>query len=110
MFLFDKFKAKNKKRRISNKTLFSLCIIGGSIGGLFGMYLFHHKTKKAQDKSCAFYSRTLTNLNRTIRTVFSLLPLYSVYRFIYIHSVSPARLFAVFHPIDICSSKRAISR
>ena len=45
MFLFDKFKAKNKKRRISNKTLFSLCIIGGSIGGLFGMYLFRHKTQ-----------------------------------------------------------------
>ena len=42
---FDKKKAKLDKRRIPEKTLFLLSIIGGSIGTLAGMYSFRHKTK-----------------------------------------------------------------
>ena len=41
----DKYKAKHKKWRIQEKTLFFLAIIGGSVGALYGMHLFRHKTK-----------------------------------------------------------------
>ena len=44
----DKRKAKANKRRISEKTLFILVFLGGGIGGIAGMYLFRHKTKKAR--------------------------------------------------------------
>lgn len=44
---YDKHKAKTKQWRVSEKTLFMLVIFGGSLGGLVGMYVFHHKTKKA---------------------------------------------------------------
>ncbi len=44
----DKRKAKKGKRRISEKTLFILVGLGGGIGGIFGMYLFRHKTKKTR--------------------------------------------------------------
>ena len=42
----DKYLAIKKKRRISENTLISLSIIGGSIGSILGMFFFHHKTKK----------------------------------------------------------------
>ena len=42
----DKRKAKLNHWRISEKTLFSLALMGGSIGGILGMYTFRHKTKK----------------------------------------------------------------
>ena len=45
-FGIDKWKAKAHKWRIKEATLIGLCIIGGSIGGLLGMHLFRHKTKK----------------------------------------------------------------
>lgn len=41
----DKQKAIKGKWRIKEATLFSIAIIGGSIGVLFGMYQFRHKTK-----------------------------------------------------------------
>lgn len=41
----DKAKAKARKWRISEKTLFGIAFFGGSIGTWIGMYLFHHKTK-----------------------------------------------------------------
>ena len=41
----DKQKAVKQQWRISEKTLFSLAIFGGAIGGVLGMYLFRHKTK-----------------------------------------------------------------
>lgn len=44
----DKRKAKKGKRRIAENTLFTLVFLGGSIGGIVGMYLFRHKTKKAK--------------------------------------------------------------
>ncbi|MEK4426566.1 DUF1294 domain-containing protein [Solibacillus sp. FSL K6-1523] len=40
----DKERAKNKEWRISEKTLITLAIFGGAIGGVLGMYLFRHKT------------------------------------------------------------------
>lgn len=42
----DKNKAKKGKWRISESSLFILAILGGSIGGIAGMYTFRHKTKK----------------------------------------------------------------
>lgn len=41
----DKKKAINHKYRISEKTLFTIAIIGGSLGSILGMKKFHHKTK-----------------------------------------------------------------
>ena len=43
---YDKHQAKKDRWRISEKTLFILALIGGSIGGIAGMYTFKHKTKK----------------------------------------------------------------
>ena len=42
----DKYKAIRSKYRISEKELFALSILGGSLGSMIGMRLFHHKTKK----------------------------------------------------------------
>ena len=44
----DKQKEKKSKRRISEKTLFTLVFLGGGIGGIAGMYIFRHKTKKTR--------------------------------------------------------------
>lgn len=44
----DKRKAKKGKRRIPEKTLFILVGLGGGVGGILGMYLFRHKTKKTR--------------------------------------------------------------
>ena len=41
----DKRRARNQAWRIPEKTLFFLSIIGGSLGSVAGMYLFHHKTR-----------------------------------------------------------------
>lgn len=41
----DKFFAIKQKRRISEKALFFLSALGGSIGMYLGMYLVRHKTK-----------------------------------------------------------------
>lgn len=41
----DKRRAKKGAWRISEKTLFLLPILGGSIGAIAGMKFFHHKTK-----------------------------------------------------------------
>ena len=41
----DKRRAKENLWRISERTLFIAALLGGSIGGLCGMYLFRHKTK-----------------------------------------------------------------
>ena len=45
LFGIDKWKAKRNKWRIPEATLLFFAAIGGSIGALCGMYLFHHKTK-----------------------------------------------------------------
>ena len=41
----DKLLAINGARRIPEKTLLGLSIIGGGIGGLLAMLLFRHKTR-----------------------------------------------------------------
>lgn len=41
----DKRKAIRKKWRIPERTLLLLALIGGGIGALAGMFIFHHKTK-----------------------------------------------------------------
>lgn len=41
----DKYKAKHHSYRISEKMLFGISLIGGSLGTWLGMYIFHHKTK-----------------------------------------------------------------
>ena len=42
----DKMKAQVNRRRVSEKTLWLLALIGGSLGTLLGMHWFRHKTKK----------------------------------------------------------------
>ncbi len=44
----DKLKAKNGSWRVQEATLFTLVFFGGGIGGILGMIVFHHKTKKAK--------------------------------------------------------------
>lgn len=44
LMLIDKQKAKKKKWRIPEATLMGIAALGGSIGSLFGMYTFRHKT------------------------------------------------------------------
>ena len=44
----DKWKAKNGRWRISERTLLLTALAGGSVGGLLGMYLFRHKTQHIQ--------------------------------------------------------------
>lgn len=41
----DKDKARQHQWRIPEKTLFLLALLGGSVGAILGMRLFHHKTK-----------------------------------------------------------------
>ena len=44
----DKWQAKTKGYRISEKMLMSLTFLGGSLGALLGMRMFRHKTRKAK--------------------------------------------------------------
>lgn len=41
----DKRRAKMRRWRISERMLFLVSILGGSIGTWAGMYVFHHKTR-----------------------------------------------------------------
>lgn len=44
----DKYKAKRARRRIPEKTLFTLVFLGGGIGGIIAMYTIRHKNKKVR--------------------------------------------------------------
>jgi len=46
LYGLDKFLAKHDMYRIPEKVLLGVSLIGGSYGGLLGMHIFHHKTKK----------------------------------------------------------------
>ena len=46
LMAYDKHEAKIGQWRISEKALLGFALIGGSLGGILGMYVFHHKTKK----------------------------------------------------------------
>ena len=41
----DKRRARRGQWRVPEKTLFLLPLLGGSVGALLGMRMFHHKTK-----------------------------------------------------------------
>lgn len=45
-FGLDKTRSELSKRRISERMLWFLSAIGGSVGALLGMKFFRHKTKK----------------------------------------------------------------
>lgn len=46
LMCYDKQEAKKHEWRIKEKTFFIISALGGSIGGIIGMRVFHHKTKK----------------------------------------------------------------
>ena len=41
----DKRRARLRRWRVRESTLFALCLLGGSLGGVLGMLVFHHKTR-----------------------------------------------------------------
>ena len=45
MMAADKHRARRGKRRIPEARLFLFALLGGSIGGIAGIYCFRHKTK-----------------------------------------------------------------
>ncbi len=46
----DKYKSIKNYYRIPEKILLLLALLGGSIGGILGMYIFRHKTQKLKFK------------------------------------------------------------
>ena len=46
----DKRKAIRDVRRISEKALLTACGLFAALGGLIGMHVFHHKTRKLKFK------------------------------------------------------------
>ena len=42
---YDKQQAKKEGRRVPEKALFALALLGGAVGGWLGMKQFHHKTR-----------------------------------------------------------------
>ena len=48
LMLADKQRAKKHRWRIPEAVLLGAAALGGSVVALFGMWLFHHKTRKAK--------------------------------------------------------------
>ncbi len=46
LYGIDKSNAVHHSRRVPERTLLLLALVGGSIGALIAMYMFHHKTRK----------------------------------------------------------------
>ncbi len=44
----DKLKAKRNARRVSERTLLLLALVGGGVGAWLGMLVWRHKTKHAK--------------------------------------------------------------
>jgi uncharacterized membrane protein YsdA (DUF1294 family) len=44
---YDKWIAGSNRTRVPERVLLLLAFVGGTIGALLGMYLFHHKTVKS---------------------------------------------------------------
>lgn len=42
---WDKWQARREGRRIPEKRLFLIALLGGALGTILGMYAFHHKTR-----------------------------------------------------------------
>ncbi len=64
----DKWKAKQGSWRISEATLLTLAVIGGSIGALLGMKIWHHKTMHKKFK----YGLPLILLAQIVLVYFSI--------------------------------------
>ena len=64
----DKWKAKQGSWRISEATLLTLAVIGGSIGALLGMKVWHHKTMHKKFK----YGLPLILLAQIVLVYFSI--------------------------------------
>ena len=45
LYGIDKKRASNREWRISERTLIGIAVIGGCIGAILGMHVFHHKTR-----------------------------------------------------------------
>ncbi len=46
LFTLDKKRARSRQWRIPESTLLFVSFLGGAVGGLIGMQIFKHKTKK----------------------------------------------------------------
>ncbi len=46
LFAQDKLRARRGRWRTPEAVLLGVCLCGGAFGGLLGMRLFHHKTRK----------------------------------------------------------------
>lgn len=57
MYGIDKYAARKRLSRISERWLMFLSIIGGCFGSIIGMFSFRHKTKKVK-----FYLWNIINL------------------------------------------------
>uniref|UniRef100_UPI00404AFAEC DUF1294 domain-containing protein n=1 Tax=Flavobacterium sp. TaxID=239 RepID=UPI00404AFAEC len=60
-FGYDKQMARKNKRRFSERNFFILVFLGGTVGGLLGMYAFKHKTCKTSFK-LIFYGILIVQL------------------------------------------------
>src|SRR3989338_2321690 len=47
LFYVDKQRAIHKQYRIPEKTLWATALLGGWVGGILGMSIFHHKSSKS---------------------------------------------------------------
>ena len=45
LYGIDKKRARNREWRISERTLIGIAVIGGCVGAILGMHIFHHKTR-----------------------------------------------------------------
>ncbi len=48
LYGLDKYRARRRLRRISERTLLLLALVGGAVGAYLGMRLFRHKTLHAR--------------------------------------------------------------
>lgn len=46
LYGLDKWRAMTRQWRIREKQLIGLALIGGAVGAMIGMTIFHHKTRK----------------------------------------------------------------
>lgn len=73
VFFLDKEKAKKDRWRIQERTLHTLSFLGGVIGSIAAMFVFHHKTKKP-----LFVAITI------IALLFNIFVYYNAYKYIFL--------------------------